>query len=159
VRYVGDVERTVVGFEQDEEGHWLARLSCGHAQHMRHDPPWQQRPWVLDPAARAARVGIALDCVPCNMPALPADVRPYRETAWFDESSVPAALCAEHRTKPGVWGRIHVEAGKLAYHCAEGVFVLRPGVEGIIAPAAKHHVRVLGPVRFRVIFLSVPADG
>ncbi|WP_372983133.1 DUF3565 domain-containing protein, partial [Marinobacter sediminum] len=21
-------------------------MSCGHFQHVRHNPPWQNRPWV-----------------------------------------------------------------------------------------------------------------
>ncbi len=37
-----------VGFYQDEEGHWAARLECGHGQHVRHDPPWMVREWVFD---------------------------------------------------------------------------------------------------------------
>ncbi|EPN68410.1 hypothetical protein A245_03798, partial [Pseudomonas syringae pv. actinidiae ICMP 19096] len=27
-------------------------LSCGHTQHLRHQPPWQSRAWVLDPVQR-----------------------------------------------------------------------------------------------------------
>src|SRR5689334_11185211 len=30
-----------VGFHQDEQGVWVLELSCGHSQHVRHDPPWQ----------------------------------------------------------------------------------------------------------------------
>jgi hypothetical protein len=30
----------------------VAELSCGHTQHLRHQPPWQSRAWVLDPAQR-----------------------------------------------------------------------------------------------------------
>jgi tellurite methyltransferase len=147
------MERAIVGFEQDDEQHWVARLACGHTQHVRHEPPWQARPWVLEPASRAAKIGTSLDCVYCNMPALPANARAYYESAVFDQDSVPAPLLTEHHTKPGVWARIIVEGGKLEYHCAEGVFVLRPGVEGIVAPAVPHHVRLLGEVRFRVVFL------
>ena len=33
------MERQVTGFHQDEEGHWVAELECGHNQHVRHDPP------------------------------------------------------------------------------------------------------------------------
>lgn len=152
------MERTIVGFACDEQGHWVAKLECGHTQHVRHDPPWQERPWVLDEASRAARIGTSLSCVLCDMPALPPDVAPYYESETFDETTVPAKLRADHRTKPGVWGRIVVEAGTLAYHCGEGEFVLRPGVDGIIAPNAPHHVRVLGPVRFKVVFLRPPAE-
>ena len=34
------MRRAVIGFETDDEGHWVARLECGHGQHVRHDPPW-----------------------------------------------------------------------------------------------------------------------
>jgi hypothetical protein len=28
-----------VGYHQDEEQNWVAELSCGHQQHVRHRPP------------------------------------------------------------------------------------------------------------------------
>ena len=55
----------ITGFHQDEEGHWVAELSCGHTQHLRHQPPWQSRPWVLDPAQRAQRIGQPFACGWC----------------------------------------------------------------------------------------------
>jgi hypothetical protein len=33
------VERLIVGFRRDEHEEWLAELSCGHTQHVRHRPP------------------------------------------------------------------------------------------------------------------------
>ncbi|WP_084166472.1 DUF3565 domain-containing protein [Stutzerimonas azotifigens] len=54
-----------IDFRQDDDGHWVAVLSCGHTQHLRHDPPWQSRPWVLDPAARRARLGQPFPCGWC----------------------------------------------------------------------------------------------
>ena len=47
------MQRAVVSFYQDEEGHWAARLECGHGQHVRHDPPWTVREWVLTEEGRA----------------------------------------------------------------------------------------------------------
>ncbi|WP_448214248.1 DUF3565 domain-containing protein [Colwellia sp. MEBiC06753] len=41
------MKQAIVGYHQDEEQHWVARLACGHNQHVRHDPPWIQRPWVI----------------------------------------------------------------------------------------------------------------
>ncbi|WDM60103.1 DUF3565 domain-containing protein [Pseudomonas sp. NEEL19] len=56
----------IIGFHQDEEGHWVAELSCGHTQHLRHQPPpWQARPWVLDPAQRLQRIGQPFACGWC----------------------------------------------------------------------------------------------
>jgi RimJ/RimL family protein N-acetyltransferase len=60
------MQKRIVGFHQDPERHWVAELECGHRQHVRHDPPWQVRPWVLDPETRRARLGTTLDCVRCN---------------------------------------------------------------------------------------------
>ncbi len=59
------VERRIVGFHQDHEGHWVADLECGHTQHVRHNPPWQVRPWVTTAAGRARFIGVRLSCVPC----------------------------------------------------------------------------------------------
>jgi hypothetical protein len=59
------VPRRIVGFRQDDEGHWVAALECGHGQHVRHDPPWQLRPWVLTPEGRARFIGTTLGCVRC----------------------------------------------------------------------------------------------
>jgi len=60
------VKREITGFHQDEDGHWVAELSCGHTQHVRHDPPWQLRPWVVSEEGRARFVGTQLDCVRCD---------------------------------------------------------------------------------------------
>lgn len=57
--------RTIVGFVQDDESHWVAQLSCGHRQHVRHEPPLQSRPWVLTEEGRQSRVGSSLPCMHC----------------------------------------------------------------------------------------------
>lgn len=60
------MKQRIIGFHQDEEGHWVADLACGHAQHTRHDPPWQNRSWVTTPEGRASRLGLRLDCLKCE---------------------------------------------------------------------------------------------
>ena len=57
--------REIVGFHQDEHGDWVADLSCGHTQHVRHDPPLVSRPWVLTEEGRRTRLGVQLMCVRC----------------------------------------------------------------------------------------------
>lgn len=57
---------TITGFHEDAEGHWVAELACGHSQHMRHRPPWQNRDWVTTEEGRAARVGAEIECRPCD---------------------------------------------------------------------------------------------
>ncbi|MGA3798036.1 DUF3565 domain-containing protein [Pseudomonas fluorescens] len=58
-------DSTITGFHQDEDGHWVAELSCGHTQHLRHQPPWQSRAWVMDPAQRQEKIGQPFDCGWC----------------------------------------------------------------------------------------------
>jgi hypothetical protein len=58
--------RKIVGFHQDAEQHWVADLECGHTQHVRHDPPWQLRPWVTNEAGRQSFIGETLMCVECG---------------------------------------------------------------------------------------------
>lgn len=63
------IERRIVGYHQDEEGHWVAELECGHGQHLRHEPPWQSRPWVVTETGRAQFLGTTLWCAKCCDPA------------------------------------------------------------------------------------------
>ena len=60
------MKRVIVGFRQDEEDHWVADLECGHSRHVRHQPPWQNRTWVLTDQGRAQFLGTELDCVLCD---------------------------------------------------------------------------------------------
>ena len=66
------MRRSIVGYHQDEENHWVAELSCGHNQHVRHDPPLISRPWVQSQSGRASRLGYELDCKKCDL-HLPID--------------------------------------------------------------------------------------
>lgn len=65
-RYRQRMNQKIVGFHLDEENHWVADLECGHKQHVRHDPPWQERPWVITAEGRASRLGVELNCVRCE---------------------------------------------------------------------------------------------
>ena len=51
------MRRKITGFHLDEEGHWVAELECGHNQHVRHDPPYVERPWVITEHGRRSRLG------------------------------------------------------------------------------------------------------
>ena len=66
------MEKRIVGYQQDEEQHWMAELECGHHQHLRHRPPWTNRPWVTTPEGRASHLGYRLDCKKCEY-GLPPD--------------------------------------------------------------------------------------
>ena len=60
------MHRRITAYHLDDESHWVADLECGHGQHVRHDPPWQLRPWVVTEEGRAARLGTVLDCRLCD---------------------------------------------------------------------------------------------
>jgi tellurite methyltransferase len=60
------MERAIVGFHRDEAGDWVAELACGHRRHVRHRPPFELRPWVLDPEGRRERLGTPLECALCE---------------------------------------------------------------------------------------------
>lgn len=59
------VQQRIIGFHQDEYGDWVAELECGHGQHVRHDPPFQERAWVLTPDGRAKFIGVPVVCKLC----------------------------------------------------------------------------------------------
>lgn len=61
-----DMEQPITGFHKDEEDYWVAELKCGHTQHVRHDPPWQLRPWVTTRKGRKSKLGETLYCKKCE---------------------------------------------------------------------------------------------
>ena len=60
------MEQGIVGFHQDEHGDWVADLACGHGQHVRHQPPLTNRPWVLTEKGRKHHLGQVLNCKKCE---------------------------------------------------------------------------------------------
>lgn len=60
------MKQPIIGYHIDAEGDWVAELACGHAQHVRHKPPWIERPWVVTPEGRASMLGFELACKTCD---------------------------------------------------------------------------------------------
>jgi hypothetical protein len=60
------MEQQIMDFYQDEEGVWVAKLACRHRQHVRHNPPFVNRPWVLTAAGRKRFIGDTLFCKKCT---------------------------------------------------------------------------------------------
>lgn len=146
--------REIIGMHRDEEGAWVAELRCGHPQHLRHDPPFENGPWLDSDEGLRSKLGATLDCAFCEMAVLPQGLAVTRRTAVMSELDMPDKLRVEHRTKGGVWARIVVEEGEVEYTCARGWFVLRPGIAGVVEPASPHHVQPIGSARFYVEFLE-----
>lgn len=66
------MKQPIVAYHKDEEGHWVAELSCGHNQHVRHNPPLVSRLWVISEEGRQSMLGYELNCKKCDE-GLPAD--------------------------------------------------------------------------------------
>ncbi|MBV8854825.1 MAG: DUF3565 domain-containing protein [Sinobacteraceae bacterium] len=60
------MKRAITGYHTDDAGDWVAELECGHGQHVRHNPPFVNRPWVMTEQARAEMKGESLDCKLCD---------------------------------------------------------------------------------------------
>ena len=86
---------------------------------------------------------------------------PYRSTPVFDETTLPAALRGEHRTKSGTWGMVRVIEGelRLTYIDPPSVVIVVPGSPGLILPEQPHHVEPLGPMKMQVDFYNEPPGG
>jgi tellurite methyltransferase len=149
------METSIIGFRKDEAGDFVAELACGHGQHVRHRPPWQERPWVTTEEGRQGKIGASIDCPLCDRIALPPAAREYKRTAIFTEETLPEALRREHRTKAGVWARVVVSEGSLEFHSRARRRVLGPGDVAIAEPEILHSVIPRGPVRLHVEFWRV----
>lgn len=92
-------------------------------------------------------------------------VSPYGSSPVFDETTLPAALRREHRTKEGVWGVIRVLEGELRLVLDDGPgaggdgTILTPNRPGLIRPQQTHHVEPLGPMRMQVDFYDRAPEG
>nr|CAA6819497.1 MAG: Unknown protein [uncultured Thiotrichaceae bacterium] len=60
------MQKAIIAYHLDEDDDWVAELACGHNQHVRHNPPWINRPWVMSKAGRASKLGCELGCVKCD---------------------------------------------------------------------------------------------
>lgn len=155
--------RTITGFHADDLGDIVAELECGHGQHVRHRPPLFPNPWVLDAASRAGRVGTPLGCGRCARAEAPEDLAVARRLGPWDESGLPGALLAEHRTPHGGWARLVVLDGSCDFvlpaigRTVENPTRLVAGMSHDIPPGATHAVVLNGPVRLALDLLAPPA--
>ena len=149
------MRRTIVGFHQDEDGDWVAELSCLHNQHVRHRPPFQERPWVVDETGRASRLGVELDCSLCDRAELPEGLTLARTAGPFVAATLPAGLRRDHRVAEGTWGCLRVEDRSVRFSMATEPPVdvrLKAGDRHPIPPGVPHALTLEGPVRLAVEF-------
>ena len=152
------MKRPIIRFGHDDIGDWVATLNCGHLQHVRHSPPFINRPWVITEFGRKNKIGETLNCVRCDKFEFPENFIPYKKTPVFTEESLPSGLKNDHSTKTGVWGKIILIEGTLQYrvNSLKTDTVLFPNEPGIILPEILHSVALLGPVKFYVEFYKEP---
>lgn len=147
------MQRSITGFHRDEENDWVAELDCGHGQHVRHKPPFFNRPWVETASGRNTKLGMKLDCVRCDRLEWPESLEFSERTPEWTDQTLPARLLEQHICQTGVWTRIHVIGGSMNYRVGEPVnrtLHLMPGTPGIIPPQVPHALQPDGPVRFHI---------
>ena len=92
---------SIAGFHADAEGHWVAELACGHNQHMRHDPPWQNRPWVLTAEGRQQFIGTEIRCTQCEESSRMMSMEPIGtvRSPYTETHQIPKGCGAEHHAE------------------------------------------------------------
>lgn len=90
-----------------------------------------------------------------------APPRPYKVTAEWDETSLPAALRQRHSTKAGTWGLLRVLDGSadLVFEDPPRRVQVTPAAPAEIPPQHWHHVKLTGAVRLRVEFFHEQPRG
>ena len=153
------MQRNIVGFYLDAEGDWVARLDCCHGQHVRHQPPFVNRPWVVTQAGREAMLGSTLECVRCDRLELPADLVLYRRTPVCTAVSMPVELRQGYATRSGIWSRIRLLKGEA--HCLLGAplsqtLALEPLSEMAVPPQVLHSLSAGQAAHFDIEFYTTP---
>lgn len=88
------------------------------------------------------------------MTALPDTVEKYSQSRAFTETTTPANFQKHHATRPGVWGKLVMESGSMAFEWETnaGLSALAAGDTVVIPPETPHRVILQGPVSFFVEF-------
>ena len=119
------IDRRITGFHQDEESHWVADLACGHTQHVRHDPPWQSRPWVITPEGRHGFLGVVLRCLLCASEGADAHIAglesQLRDAQLASDVHALDLLIADELLFTGPDGQLYAKADDLAAHRDGGI--------------------------------------
>ena len=150
------VLRDIESFRQDDEGDWIADLACLHSQHVRHRPPFLDRPWVVEESGRAARIGTPLDCPLCDRAELPDGLVLVRTAGPWTESTLPAALQTDHLVARHRWGVLRVLRGRARFEMAGVDRVLEAGDVQAIPPEVPHRVTPVDQVEVAVDFMARP---
>lgn len=88
------------------------------------------------------------------MSRLPDTVEKYSQSRAFTETTTPANFQKHHATRPGVWGQLVMESGRMAFEWEADArrLALNAGDTVVIPPETPHRVILDGPVSFFVEF-------
>lgn len=134
------IERKILSIEEETNEEFVASLSCGHKRHLRHDPPRETRPRLLDSQEREAIIGTQIDCGRCLQRLIPDGFEPYFEKE-FDTNSVPEGLLQDHSLKPAVWGKLSLKRGSAEFVEGESYHQIRAGQSMVVLPEIVHYLK------------------
>lgn len=151
--------RAITGFHLDDVGDWVAELACGHNQHVRHQPPFQERPWVLSEERRRGRLGLPLECPLCDRNEMPEGLRFVRDTPEWTHDTLPEGLRRSHRVADDTWGEVHLLEGTVTFVFESEparTLTLDPNDPPLaIPPGVLHHVEPSSSARLYLSFYGV----
>ena len=88
------MKQSIIGYHRDEHHDWVAELSCGHGSHVRHEPPFADRPWVATEAGRQSMLGFSLECLKCESPSDAADAFRWQPISPTDVAKIMSGFSA-----------------------------------------------------------------
>lgn len=145
---------SITKFHLNRFQEWVADLECGHVVTMRHNPPYQDCPWIGSAKGRQAHIGDIQECVNCDMPVLPEGLKLVEKSSLYQRDTIPGYLESGYTTDAGVWARIIVKAGLLQFivhsQPAKG-FILDEHLSGVLSPGVSHDIKpAMGDVEFHI---------
>ncbi len=152
------MNRSITGFHQDDDGDWVAEMSCFHNRHIRHQPPVKNAQWVLSEEGREAHIGAPIECPLCDRAELPEGLTQLGSAGPWDQDTLPSGLLNAHRTPEGRWGRLQVFDGAIDFQFereepeTSPARRLEAGAVQPIPPGAPHRLIPAGPVRLELQF-------
>lgn len=154
------MKRPIIGYGTDAENDGFAILDCGHCQHIRHRPPFVNRPWATTPEGRQRFLGHPLDCVRCDRLELPnAEMLETDQAASAHAGNVPVAGWNE--LESGQWAQVLPEQGELRCQMPTLDVDVRitPTVPGIIPPQTAYRLVPAADARFHIEVYRVRNPG
>ena len=150
------MERVIQKFHLNRFQEWEADLECGHAVMMRHNPPYQNCPWIGTPKGRQEHIGDLTECVSCDMPSLPDNLKLVDTSPLYQRDSIPEEFGSGYVTEDGVWAKVVVKTGLLQFliNAEPSVgFVLDEQLYGVMKPGVGYAMKpAMGEVEFYIEF-------